>query len=112
MTWNLRNLLVGIVNVALAIISFFIGIRIVLKFFAANPQTPFVNWIYQVSGDIIYPFTGIFPNLQIDGSAVFDIVALITLIAYMILGYVVIALIDTSLTAIRNRRHIHEHPVV
>lgn len=112
MVLNLRNLLVYIVNLALGVATFFLGFRIIFELFAANPGTPFVAWVYNVSSRLMSPFAGIFPNLSLGGGAIFDIVALLTLIVYAVLAQLVIALIDAAtapaITDEVGQRH-HRH---
>lgn len=115
MNWSIRNIVIGLIDLTLAVVSFFIGFRILFKFFTANPQTPFVAWVYQVSETFIYPFNGIFPNLQIQAGAVFDIAAIISLLSYILLTYLIISLVDGIFNAIEERRHLrqgHTHPMV
>lgn len=110
MSWNVRNIITGILDISLAVIAFFIGLRIVFKLFAANSATPFVAWVYRVSDNLVYPFAGIFPNLSLQ-TGVFDIVAVIALVAYIILIYLIIALIDSAVGAVsryfEHRQHQH-----
>ena len=93
MTWNLYKVISSICNVALAVITFFLGLRIVLALFNANPATPFVSWIYSVSNGLMYPFHGICPNPAFGSNAVFDLPAFIALVAYAVLFYFVSALL-------------------
>ncbi len=85
----------------MAVVSFFIGLRFVLNLVAANPSTPFVAWIYQISSNLIYPFSGIVPNFTF-GDGVFDMVALISLLAYAIVFYLIGALLDAVLPVSRT----------
>lgn len=93
MTLSLYRIINSIANIALAVITFFLGLRILLRLFNANSATPFVAWIYSVSQGLIYPFRGIFPNLAIGNNAVFDLPAFIALVAYAVLVYFIMALI-------------------
>jgi hypothetical protein len=77
----------------MAIIAFFIGLRFVFGLLAVNQSTPFVAWIYSVSNSLIYPFAGILPNFSF-GQGVFDLVALVALLAYTIGFYLLTAFID------------------
>jgi hypothetical protein len=56
---------------------------------------------------LIYPFAGIFPNLTLQGGSFIDAVALIALVAYSILGYLLITLVDS--VAVGAGRHLHPH---
>lgn len=88
---RLYNLFASIVNILLTIIGFFVGLRIILRLFSANPATPFVSWVYSISDTFITPFRGIFPALNIQ-TGVLDMVAIITLAGYMLLGYLLLSL--------------------
>jgi hypothetical protein len=96
MSWSIRNAFIYLLDLLMAGITFFLGLRFVFNLIAANPSTPFVAWIYQLSNSLIYPFSGIVPNFTF-GSGVFDMVALISLLAYAIVFYLLGALLDALL---------------
>lgn len=73
-------------------IEFFLGLRFFLRLFGANPKTPFVNWIYDMSAPLVAPFRGIFPASRIEGF-VFDFTTLFALFVYVFLGYLILQLI-------------------
>ena len=90
MTYRLQELFVRLVDMVMALIAFVLGMRIVFQLIQANPATPFVGFINRVSSFLMYPFQGMFPGLQITEFGTLDIVALITLLAYSLIGYLVI----------------------
>ncbi len=97
MAWSFHDILIRLLNLFLGLVSFFLIIRFALRLLAANPATPFVSWVYDVSGTLMSPFRGIFTNPTVptvNGQAVFDIVALVTFLFYALLVYFLIALID------------------
>lgn len=97
MIWSFHDTLVRLLNLFLAIVGFFLILRFVLRLLSANPATPFVAWIYDVSSTLMSPFRGIFVNPTvptINGQAVFDIVALVAFIFYSLLIYFLIALVE------------------
>ena len=99
MAYRIRNIFAVVVDLIMAAVAFFLGMRIILELFAANPSTPFVAWIYSVSSTLMYPFAGLLPNLEIPGIGFLDITALVTLLAYSIIGYLVIGALRTALPA-------------
>lgn len=109
MTLTIRNLIVYIINIGLGIVTFFLGFRIIFQLFAANPNTPFVSWIYSTSLDLMSPFLGIFPNLNVGGGSVFDLVALITLVAYTVITQLLVAVIDALTRPILSNTITTEH---
>jgi uncharacterized protein YggT (Ycf19 family) len=109
---RIRSMLILFVDIVMAVIAFFLGMRVIFQLFQANPATPFVAWIYSVSGALMYPFRAIFPNIQVSDVGVIDLVALVTLLAYTIIGYIVIGLLRSL---IHPREHLsthHEHGVI
>ena len=93
MAYRMRSVLTAIVDLIMAVVAFFLGMRVILELFQANAETPFVAWIYRVSSGIMYPFHGLFPNFAISDFGFLDLTALVTLFAYSIVGYIVLAII-------------------
>jgi len=76
------------------IVQALIGIRIVLLLAWANPANELVRFIYDTSAYFIGPFEGILHTNAISaGASVLDIAALVALIGWTILEFLVIALI-------------------
>ena len=112
MTLRIRSLLVLFIDLIMAVIAFFLGMRVIFQLFQANPSTPFVTWIYTVSAGLMYPFRGIFPNLQISEFGVLDLVALVTLLAYSVIGYLIIGAIRTMIRpTVHDAYHREQHLV-
>lgn len=101
--WNIHVLLVRLINIFLAVVVFFLGMRLVLRLVTANEATPFVAWIYSVSEYFITPFRGIVENPTVTGGSILDVVALIAIVAYMLLAYLVIALMNAIARSFMNR---------
>ena len=58
-------------------------VRILLMALGANPDTPFVNFWYSLSGFFVGPFLGMYPNISPEGSnIVIEISSMIALIIY------------------------------
>lgn len=109
---GIRYLIITLLNIALGIVSFFLGLRIILRLFGANVSTPIVSWIYNISESLIAPFNGIFPSTTLVPGSVFDIPALIALLAYGVIFYAVIAILNTifnSMTIGSGRVTTDEH---
>ncbi len=81
------TLVINLINFILGVIELFIGMRIILKLAAANAETPFVAWIYETSRALIWPFQGMFPSPVLTGGSVLEFNALIALLAYALIGY-------------------------
>lgn len=86
--------LTGLVNFFLGLVEALLAIRVILRLFAANPNTSFVNWIYETTGTLMAPFRGIFPVAHIGPSGyVLDLPAIFAMIVYALIGYLILALV-------------------
>ena len=70
-----------------------LGLRVFLLAFSANPNTPFVEFIYNTSGDFLQPFRGIFPSKPVGTTGYLDVAALFAMIIYGLIGWAFSALI-------------------
>ncbi|MCL6096726.1 MAG: YggT family protein [Patescibacteria group bacterium] len=75
------------------LIELIIGLRIIFEMFGANPSTPFVSWLYEVSRTLLYPFQGIFPSPVLRGGFVLDMSAVVALLIYALIAYFISELI-------------------
>ena len=107
-----RNELLNITNAVVIILMLFLGGRILLRLFSANPQTPFVVWVYNASDFLMIPFRGIFRSVPVTTGGVIDIPALFSIAIYLILGLVVTYLIQMTSSEQEediNEKHTFEH---
>ncbi len=77
----------------IGIAQLILGLRIILKLFGANKTAPFVQWIYETSAPLLYPFEGIFPSAALEGRFVIEFSALFAVIIYSLIGYFLTKLI-------------------
>lgn len=70
-----------------------LGLRVFLLAFSANPNTPFVEFIYNTSADFLQPFRGIFPSKPVGATGYLDVAALFAMIIYGLIGWGFSALI-------------------
>jgi uncharacterized protein YggT (Ycf19 family) len=89
-----KNIMITGVHTILAIAELVLGFRIILKLFGANESAPFVNWVYQTSEPLLYPFKGIFPSPKLDGSFVLEFSALFALLVYSLIAFAITQLIE------------------
>jgi YggT family protein len=78
------------------IIAGLLAIRLVLRFFSANPVAPAVAWLYDLTAWLLQPVDFIFPNVAV-GTGVFDMVALIGLVFYAIIFAVILRILRALL---------------
>ncbi len=87
------NILTNLINITISLVEAALGLRFILRLFGANPNTPFVQWVYDTSAPLLDPFRGIFPTRTLQGGFVFDFSTLFAMIIYALLGYFLIELI-------------------
>lgn len=61
-------------------------IRLFLKLLAANPTSPFSNWIYNVTGFFLAPFKNILPTIGNDQSQL-EMSVLLAILVYALIGW-------------------------
>ena len=73
--------------------------RLIFKVLGANPESPFVNVIYTITGIFLAPFEGIFRMAVTDGietQSVLEPQLIIAMVSYAVLAWGVIKLIELS----------------
>lgn len=88
-----------VVNWVVSIIEFLLAIRLLLVLFGASASSEFVAWFYGLTGRLVEPFFGAFPNLYL-GSFVIELSTIFAMIGYAIIGWLVVqvfALISSAL---------------
>jgi len=78
-----------LVNAVFGLIEFIIGLRVLLKLLGANVAAPFVNWVYETSQPLLYPFEGMFPTPRLRTGSVIEFSALFALIVYALIAYAI-----------------------
>lgn len=89
----IARLLAGLINFFVAISELFLGLRVILRLFGANPDVAFVQWIYRSSDALLEPFRGIFPTQVIAPDHVIDFSALFAMVVYGLIGLAFLALV-------------------
>jgi YggT family protein len=87
--WILNTIfwLVGVLEILL-------GIRFLLRLFAANPQNEFARLINNLSAPFIAPFSTLFISPTFGGGAyIFDVNIAIAIVAYALLASLVVSLV-------------------
>lgn len=77
-----------LVGIGVGIVEVGLLLRIVLLLLAANPTAGFSTWVYGLTGPLVAPFAGVFPELTIVDS-VLDAPAILALIVYGLAGRIV-----------------------
>ena len=83
---------VAVVGFIVGVVDILIAARFLGKLFGASSQSAFVNFIYQVSGPMVAPFTGIFGN-SVSRTNTFETASLVAIVVYAVIGWGLVALI-------------------
>jgi hypothetical protein len=90
--WSLNRLVYYIAGVIETLLLF----RFMLKILGANPGSPFVSFIYSLSGMFVAPFRGIFRTAVAEGietSSVFEPATLFAFLVYLVVASGIVQLI-------------------
>ena len=82
----------AVVWFVVGVIEIFIAARFLGKLFGASAQSAFVNFIYQVSGPMVSPFTGIFGDTG-SRTNTFETASLVAIVVYAVIGWGLVVLI-------------------
>jgi hypothetical protein len=89
-SYNFRA--VAVVGFIVSVIDILIAARFLGKLLGASSHSAFVNFIYQVSGPLVAPFTGIFGDTG-NRTNTFETASLVAIAVYAVIGWGLVALI-------------------
>ena len=81
----------------LGVLEVLFAFRLIFKLLGANPGSPFVSFIYTLSGIFIAPFNGIFRSAVTEGietKSVLEPTTIIAMIVYALIAYGMVRLIE------------------
>lgn len=78
----IRRVIYYIAGIIIALLA----LRIVLLLLAANPASPFVNFIYNLSAVFAWPFFGIFSYQPSYGQSTFELSSVMAIIVYALVA--------------------------
>jgi YggT family protein len=85
----------GILYLLLDIVEVLLALRLVLRLLAANPGSPFVNFIYSLTNPLIAPFRGAFASTVTQGTVI-EWSTILAMIIYGLIVYAIVRLVDLS----------------
>ncbi len=91
---RVRYLAINLLNLFTAIVEGFLGMRLLLKLFGANPGAGFVSWIYEMSDVLMQPFRGIFPAKVFENQYVVEFSTLFAMLIYAIIALLLLWVIN------------------
>jgi uncharacterized protein YggT (Ycf19 family) len=83
---------VRIIYLVFGVVEALIGIRVILKLLAANPDAGFTSLMYNVTQPFIALFQGVFPDAQSKGS-VLEVSSLLAILVYALLAFALASLV-------------------
>lgn len=86
-----------IVYYILGVLEVLLAFRLVFKILGANPQSPFVSFIYTVSQSFLAPFSGIFRSAVtkgIEAQSVLEPTTIVAMIVYAVVAWGIVKLIE------------------
>lgn len=88
------SLILRLIDYIFGFIEAMLGLRVVLKFFGANSQAPFVRWVYETSQPLLTPFQGMFPSSVLDGGFLIEPSTLFAILVYGLISYGISKLVE------------------
>jgi YggT family protein len=95
----------GIIWLLFGILNGLIGLRILLKLIAANPTTDFARFVFSVTDPFLAPFNGLVGSPAVNAN-VFEISAVIAILAYTLLAWVIVRLFKLLFTPARKEQRV------
>lgn len=81
-----------IIYYILVVIEVLLALRFLFYLFGANPESPFIGFIYGLSGIFVSPFKGIFPTFA-EGVVVFEWSVLVAMAIYALIAVGIVQLV-------------------
>ena len=94
--------LISFVWLLTGMLEMLLGLRFILKLMAANPATPFVDFIYRLSAPFLWPFFGI-TGTPAANNMVLEIPTLIAMIVYALLAWIIVRVIRLLMVPTESR---------
>ncbi|HET6924386.1 MAG TPA: hypothetical protein VFH39_00970 [Candidatus Saccharimonadales bacterium] len=82
------------INFFLALTEIFLGVRFLLRFFAANPANSFVHWVYNSSDILLQPFRGMFGTTVVGNNHVVEFNTLFAMAIYAVAALILLWLVS------------------
>jgi len=80
-------------NKILLLTEFFLLIRFILKWLNASAQAFIVNIFYIFTDVLVWPFDFIFPNVNLDGGGIIDIISISSMVGYAVLVLIILGVL-------------------
>ncbi len=84
-------------SIAYLVFDFIEGLlllRFLFKILGANAGNALIGFLYRLSEPLVYPFRGIFPNVQNGAGSVFEWNTLLAIVAYALIATIIVSLLN------------------
>lgn len=98
----LNRYILTLTDTIIGIIEFLISLRILLKLLGASTAAPFVTWVYETTRPLLTPFEGMFPSSTLVGGMSLEVSALVALLVYAFIGFLLESAIHQLSSASRK----------
>ena len=99
----------GIIWLLLGVLEVIIGMRVVLKLLAANPDNGFANFIYRVARVFVWPFFGLVAEPTSTSGSVLEVGSIIAMVVYLLIAWGITRLVYLVMkpSRVRSERTVH-----
>lgn len=91
---DLGRIITGIFNFIIGIAILGLILRFLLRLFGANPESGFVEFIYESTRSLLAPFRGIFESQVVSSNHVIEFSTLFAIAIYLLVAWLITELID------------------
>jgi uncharacterized protein YggT (Ycf19 family) len=104
MRYSTPQVLTGAINLVSGIIVTALGIRLLLRLFGANPDAGFVEFMYDSTGVLLYPFRNIFEPYVVEPGNVLEFSTLVAIVIYLFIAWLLVETVVFIDSSSRKRR--------
>lgn len=99
----------GIIWLLLGVLEVIIGMRVVLKLLAANPDNGFADFIYRVARAFVWPFFGLVAEPTSTSGSVLEVGSIIAMVVYLLIAWGITRLVYLVMkpSRVRSERTVH-----
>jgi hypothetical protein len=85
------------------LVEAFIGLRIVLKLIAANPNTPVARFVYNLTDLVLWPFFGLTVTPATDSGIILELSSFVAMVVYIVAAWALLKVLYLVFTPSSSR---------
>lgn len=93
---RLKNFLAYFINLILAAIQLLLGLRLIFKLFALNPESSFISWVYAKSSLLLNIFGSFSYSIKFGSQSVLELSTIAIMFVCALLGMGITKLLTKS----------------